>query len=107
MIGPASSPATEPVSGLEAGAFLLFEEVRGANTGEEGDADPTHRHVVRLTEAVETNDPLDGTAVVEISWDAADALPFAICISARADEAHGFVPIEKHFVYALGACRVT
>ena len=76
------------------GDALLFEEVLGPNTGLAGDADPRHRHVVRLTSvlptapAVET-DPLTGEAVTEIAWALADALPFALCISGVTDDAHG------------------
>jgi hypothetical protein len=75
--------------GLGDGDFLLFEEVLGPRTGDAADADPAHRHVVRLTRVGAATDPLDGTAVVEIEWDEADALPFPLCISARTDAAHG------------------
>jgi len=61
--------------------LLLFEEVLGPATGFSGDANPAHRHVVRLTSATPGTDPLNNQAVVEITWDAADALPFPLCLS--------------------------
>lgn len=79
---------------LQAGAFIAFVEQRSPTTGTEGDADRTHRHVVRLTRVTATVDPsgrlfddppLDAPLdVTEIEWDAQDALPFALCLSARA-----------------------
>jgi hypothetical protein len=67
---------------LSPGDVLLFEEVLGPQTGLAADADPTHRHVVRLTSVVAgQHDPLDGSAVIAIAWDGADALPFPLCIS--------------------------
>ncbi len=76
------------VSALE-GTFLLFEEVVGPETGSAADADPGKRHVVRLTAAKAKEDPLDGTRLIEIEWDGADALPFPLCLSARTGDAHG------------------
>ena len=67
---------------LKVGDFLLFEEVLGAKTGVAADADPTHRHVVCLTSVQSTTDALYNKNVVEITWAMADALPFALCISA-------------------------
>lgn len=78
-----------PIPGLAAGSFLLFEEVLGPGTGAAADADPLHRHVVRLTSVVETTDPLDGTPLIEIAWSGEDALPFPVCISALTDEDQG------------------
>ena len=43
---------------LRRGDLLLFEEVRGPDTGLPGDADPTHRHVVRVTGVRLAEDPL-------------------------------------------------
>lgn len=78
------------------GDVLVFEEVRGPTTGEEDDADPGHRHAVRLTrvEPLATTstggqrlpgplatDPLTGQPIVEIEWHVQDALPFPLCIS--------------------------
>ena len=56
-----------------------------------GDADRTHRWAVRLTEVTDSEDPsgrlfddppVDAAVdVTEIAWDAADALPFPLCLS--------------------------
>jgi hypothetical protein len=82
---------------LHPGDALLFEEVLGPRSGEPADADPTKRHVVRLT-SVQAFDPMDdplvdpipgGPQITEIAWDAADALPFPFCVSARTTPEHG------------------
>lgn len=84
---------------LRRGDVLILEEVRGAESGQPADADPTHRHAVRLTSAAPEarlepdaqgqlrrvpgspeTDPLNGQPIVEIAWDAADALPFPLCL---------------------------
>jgi hypothetical protein len=67
---------------LEPGDFLLFEEVLGPRTGRKSDADPQHRHVVRLTRVEKIVDPLDSKKpLVEVYWSAEDALPFSLCLS--------------------------
>jgi hypothetical protein len=66
---------------LAPGDVLVFVEVLGPRTGVPGDADPAHRHAVRLTRVRRGSDPLTGTAYVEVEWDAADALPFDLCLS--------------------------
>ena len=84
------------------GDVLIFEEVRGPLTGIEADADPDHRWAVRLTNVrafappvppqttpTPLTDPVTGTEITEITWDDADALPFPLCVSSRADEEHG------------------
>ena len=71
-----------PLLKLKPGDYLLFEEVKGAKTGVPADADPTHRHVVRLTSVQRSEDELYEKNVVEISWGKEDALPFPLCISA-------------------------
>jgi hypothetical protein len=86
--GPPLADETDP-AGLGEGDFLLFEEVLGPETGSASDANPSHRHIVRLTGAMSGVDPLDGTEVVEVTWDAADALPFPLCVSGRTGAAHG------------------
>ncbi|PZV00219.1 MAG: putative baseplate assembly protein [Cyanobium sp.] len=104
---------------LRVGDVLLLEEQVGPHTGRLGDADPTHRHVVRLTsvrpaaeqqlfEAREVGrlpGPLlldqlpDATgeqvAIVEVAWALEDALPFPLCISSVADDAHGKIPVPR------------
>ena len=66
---------------LHVGDPILFEEVLGPATGAAADANPAHRHVVRLTQVTLGVDPLNSKAVIEISWDPADALPFPLCLS--------------------------
>ncbi len=74
-------PPVPRVLHLQAGDILIFEEVLGPNTGVAADADPTHRHPVRLTHVRESADPLYGTQILEVQWSAADALPFELCLS--------------------------
>jgi len=85
---------------LRRGDVLVFEERKSPANGKDADADRAHRHAVRLV-AVDPEapslangqrqipplrvDPLDGTPVVEIRWDAEDALPFPLCISTRVE----------------------
>jgi hypothetical protein len=79
---------------LRKGDLLVFQEERGARTGNAADADRTRRHAVRLKrDPVLTEDPLytdpDDPArqqqVTLIEWTADDALPFPFCISAVTD----------------------
>lgn len=71
------------VATLAIGDILVFEEIAGPRTGTAEDADPTHRHVVRLINVAFTKDPLAAPDdVTQISWGVADALPFALCLSA-------------------------
>jgi hypothetical protein len=79
---------------LRPGDVVIFEEVLGPRTGNPADADPAHRHAVRLAAVTLDVDPLDDTPVVEIAWDAADALPFALCVSARLPATHDGRPCE-------------
>lgn len=67
---------------LKKGDILILEELKDPKTGVEGDADPAHRHAVRLTEVSPGIDPLENIPVVEVKWDEADALPFPLYISA-------------------------
>jgi hypothetical protein len=82
---------------LRADDVLILEERLGAATGEKADADPAHRHAVRLKRVfpeaqIEDSrrmpgplhrDPLTRQEIVEIEWHPEDALPFPLCISAR------------------------
>ncbi len=68
---------------LAVGDLLIFEEVLGPQTGNPGDADPAHRHAVRLTVVQASVDPLDGTPLLEVAWDPCDVLPFDLCLSVR------------------------
>ena len=93
----ATSQASQPSRALniQPGDVLIFEEVIGPKTGVAEDADPKRRCAVRVTRVQVTDDPLylvefDAagvkvplpTPLVEIEWAAADALPFALCLSA-------------------------
>ena len=61
----------------------MFEEIAGADTGQQADADRTHRQVVRLTSVTPGHDALYDQALLQVEWDRADALTFPLCISAR------------------------
>ncbi|MBC8737663.1 putative baseplate assembly protein [Paraburkholderia sp. UCT31] len=67
---------------LKPGAFLFIEEVCSPITGLEEDADPAHRQVVRLTHVNPTIDPLYEQPVVNVEWEPADALTFALVVAA-------------------------
>jgi len=80
---------------------LVFEEVCDPRTGRPEDADPGHRHAVRVVEVLATGgdgqplrDPLTNAAITEIRWHEDDALPFPLCLSARTDPAHGGAYLE-------------
>lgn len=76
---------------LRAGDVLVLGEALSPTTGEATDADPGKRWAVRLTDVRASSDPSGGlfdqpptgasVPVTEISWDAADALPFPLCVS--------------------------
>jgi hypothetical protein len=71
---------------LRPGDLLLLEEIASPVTGLAVDADPAHRHVVRLETVAlgpEVVDRVEDTLVAEVTWGAEDALPFALCVSAR------------------------
>ena len=76
---------------LSVGDVLVFVEERGPESGRAADANPSHRHAVRLTKVTPADDPLGGqfldppadvsVPVTEIEWMAADALPFPLCVA--------------------------
>jgi Baseplate J-like protein len=99
---------------LQPGDVLIFEEVLGPATGRPQDADPTHRHAVRLTKVRRGEDPLGAwfssherrkngertqklkepepdhsTPITEIEWHDEDALPFPLCISITVENEDG------------------
>ncbi len=88
---PAKSPPTRRLDALSVGDVLILEEVIGPGTGNPADADPAHRHAVRLTEVRRDVDALypvgeaepRGTPLVHVRWRAEDALPFDLCVSTR------------------------
>lgn len=67
---------------LQIGEVLIFEEVIDPQTGSPDDANPQHRHAVRLTKVEPLRDALRNEPVVKIEWDLEDALPFPLCLSA-------------------------
>lgn len=98
-----SNQVVRPI--LQAGDFLIFEEMMGPETGSQADADPEHRQAVRLLSAYETEDTVycnilvdgelqvhDGTTadtpmpLLKITWRNEDALGFPLCISAKTRE---------------------
>ena len=80
-----TAAASQPTRALvlKPGDVLIFEEVLGPTTGNAADADPAHRHAVRLVTVTPSVDGLLGHRVLEIEWAAEDALPFSLCLSAR------------------------
>lgn len=78
------------VVNLAAGDILILVEERDPTTGRAADADPAHRHAIRLIADPETvRDPLEevssGTLlkVHRIVWHPEDALPFDLCVGKR------------------------
>jgi hypothetical protein len=79
---------------LQAGDFLVLQEVVSPTTFVAADADRTRRWTVRLTRVTLSSDPsgqlfdeppVDAPLeITEIAWDEADALPFPICLSVAA-----------------------
>ena len=72
---------------LNPGDVLIFVEQRNPENGKKEDADPTHRHAVRLTEVKPGTDPLfkepgtdEDMRILDIEWATADALPFPFCL---------------------------
>jgi hypothetical protein len=68
---------------IKVGDILIFEEVIGPETGIQADADPKHRQAVRLTKVELGVDTLfePSVPILEIEWEAEDALKFPLCIS--------------------------
>jgi hypothetical protein len=63
------------------GDVLLLEEVLGPRTGCSKDADGSHRHFVRITEVEDDFDDLFDVALLKITWEESDALPFTLWIT--------------------------
>jgi hypothetical protein len=70
---------------FQVGDVLIFEELIGPRRGDPDDADPAHRHAVRLTRLTPDLDPLYDQPVLEIEWAREDAMPFPLCISTTSD----------------------
>ena len=86
---------------LQAGDYLLFEEVKGPATGLAADADRAHRHVARIVSVETATDRVFGDTLLDgepqviagprlpllkVTWRAQDSLPFGLCLSARHPE---------------------
>lgn len=80
--GSAANDASRRRLRLRPGDFLLLEEVSGPHTGHPADADPAHRHIVRLTTVEPGFDALYAQPILTVAWAPEDALPFALPISA-------------------------
>jgi hypothetical protein len=77
---------------LAKGDVLIFEERLGPESGRPEDADPAHRHAVRLSEDPrEQTDPLTQQSVLEIQWYAEDALPFPLCLREFTDSTNQII----------------
>ncbi len=100
---------------LKPGDVLIFLEERGPATGKKADADPEHRHAVRLTRVTPGQDPLGGqlldpptedpVPVTQIEWMAEDALPFPLClhqVEAPPEELQPGEPSQQPVSVALG-----
>ncbi|MCP5111580.1 MAG: putative baseplate assembly protein, partial [bacterium] len=69
---------------LAVGQVIVLEEVLGPRTHRPEDADPSHRHAVRLVNVLnDEEDPVNSQKITEIRWHPDDALPFPLCISSQ------------------------
>lgn len=80
---------------------LIFEEIRSPTNGNEADADPNHRHAVRLKKVESKVDKLNNIPVIDIEWFEEDALPFSLCITALVRNKNG-KPEKKEISIARG-----
>jgi hypothetical protein len=88
----------DPTLNLEKGDVLIFEECYGPASGKKTDADPAHRHAVRLkTVGSHITDHLTGTKIINIEWYDEDALPFTICLANSLENENGEMGFEKSF----------
>jgi hypothetical protein len=87
---------------LRPGDVLVFEELVGPESRRPQDADPAHRHAVRLTKVNAGFDetPPERPAIVDVAWHADDALPFPLCLWELDDGptsiVHGNVVLADH-----------
>lgn len=101
--GAVSATLDGHITSLEPGDdVLIIAEVHSPQTGSAADAAPAKRHPVRLRKLRHLEDPLglpatgqptDYTPIplTAIEWDAADALPFPLCISKKDKEGQEIV----------------
>lgn len=71
---------------LKSGDVLIFEELVSPTTHKQADADPLHRHAVRLSKVTPNYDALFNVSLIDITWSQEDALPFPLCIDAVPNE---------------------
>jgi hypothetical protein len=95
---------------LRPGSVLVLQEAISPTTLRPEDADPSRRWAVRLTgvkpgvdpwgrlfDSVPADAPVD---VTEIAWNAADALPFALCLSVETQPDTGISVVLGNIVLA-------
>ncbi|CAH8296432.1 putative phage baseplate assembly protein [Mariniflexile fucanivorans] len=76
---------------LKINDVLLLEEIIGPKTGATADANPQHRHAVKITNIVFDTDfdftvtPAEVIDITLITWNEEDALPFSLCTSTVLD----------------------
>jgi hypothetical protein len=93
---------------LQPGDVLIFQEMKGPQTGSTADADIRHRCAVRLSQVASLVDPLGkdkaGSAlkVTEIQWLEDDALPFPVCISSSYLDSEGDIQTVPDVSVAFG-----
>jgi Baseplate J-like protein len=70
---------------LRPGDVLVLEEVRGAETGAQADADRARRQAVCLISVERAEDPITtpATVVTNIAWHPRDAVRFPLCVAER------------------------
>jgi hypothetical protein len=71
---------------LAIGDVLILEEIKGTRRGNPAEANPAHRHAVRLTGVTASYDPLLHQALIEVTWGVEDALPFPLPIAVVIDD---------------------
>jgi hypothetical protein len=84
--GDIGYPTTPPAGQewrLHPGSYLLFEEVKGPDTGLEATARPTQRQLVRLIKVESASDPFSIVPLTRVTWDRVDALRFPFCVSLK------------------------
>lgn len=76
---------------LVPGDLLLLVEIASPETGSAADANPDHRHIVRLTRVTPETDVVIPASpnLLSVEWSEADALPFDLVIQLRRADAVG------------------
>jgi hypothetical protein len=111
--GATEATLAGPYPNLQPGDVLIFQEMKGPQTGDPADADIRHRCAVRLSQVAGLTDPLNidkgGNAmqVTEIQWSQDDALPFPICISSSFLDSNGNLLTVSDVSVAFGNVVLT